>query len=50
MGCHTAERREKVEEAVRILQVGDRIRLERVYHVRELDEVADEEYWEIVAN
>ena len=45
-GCQTHE----VEDPLGILPVGDRIGLERVNHVRELDRVADEEDRQVVAD
>ncbi len=41
--------REEVEAARVVVQVGTRVRLEGVHHVRELDSVADEERWEVIA-
>ncbi|MNM96068.1 hypothetical protein D3C81_1085340 [compost metagenome] len=41
---------EEVEEAVRVLQVGHRRRLQRVNHVRELDRVTDKEDGRVVAH
>ncbi len=42
--------REEVEAAAVVIQVGARVRLEGVDHVRELDRVADEEGREVVAD
>ena len=40
----------EVEDPVRLLAEGDRIRLQRVDDVRELDRIADEEHREVVAD